>query len=143
MGLPLIAYGIMRNFELDWPPSTFFLGSQLNYWASISVSLGWVGAITIVYLKNLLPWLTEKLAAVGRMALTNYLLQTLICTMIFYGHGLGYFGYVNRLGQLVIVVAIWIGLLLISPWWLRRYQYGPVEWLWRSLTYRSLLPIRR
>ena len=142
-GLPLIGYGIFRNFEAGWPPSTFFVGLQLNYWASISVSLGWVGVVTLIYLKEALPGLTVKLAAVGRMALSNYLLQTLICTTIFYGHGLGYFGYVSRVGQICVVVLIWVGLLLISPWWLSRFRYGPFEWLWRSLSYWSLLPFRR
>ena len=143
VGLPLIIYGIIRNSELGWPPSTFFVGLQFNYWASISVSLGWVGVVTLLYMRGPLASLMARLAAVGRMALSNYLLQTIICTTIFYGHGLGYFGYVSRVGQIYIVVLIWVGLLLVSPWWLDRFRYGPFEWLWRSLTYWSLLPIRR
>ena len=76
-------------------------------------------------------WMTNRLAAVGRTALTNYLLHSVICTTLFYGHGLGWFGYVDRSEQIVI-----------SPIWLARYRFGPMEWLWRSMTYRQLQPMR-
>ncbi|MEX0887597.1 MAG: DUF418 domain-containing protein [Phycisphaeraceae bacterium] len=87
--------------------------------------------------------LSTPLAAVGRMALTNYLMQTIICTFIFYGHGLGYFGQVERTGQLAVVLLIWAAQLTWSPLWLRRYNYGPMEWLWRALTYRRWPAMRR
>ena len=86
--------------------------------------------------------LRRSLAAVGRMALTNYLLQTAICTTIFYGHGFGLFGHVSRLSQIGFVVAIWILQLVVSPIWLKHFRFGPVEWLWRTLTYRKLQPFR-
>ena len=75
------------------------------------------------------------------MAFTNYISQSVICTLIFYGHGLGLFERVDRLGQLAIVVAIWILQLLWSPWWLARFRFGPLEWLWRSLTYMKFQPM--
>jgi uncharacterized protein len=77
------------------------------------------------------------------MAFTNYILHSLICTTIFYGHGFGLFGKVERIGQLGIVVAIWTLQLVISPLWLRYFIYGPLEWLWRSLTYLKREPLRR
>jgi len=77
------------------------------------------------------------------MALSNYLLHSLILTTVFYGYGLGLYGEIPRLGQMVFVVAV-IGLqLYISPIWLERYRFGPLEWLWRSLTYWERQPMRR
>jgi len=83
------------------------------------------------------------LGAVGRMALTNYLMQTLICTTLFYGHGLGLYGQVERNEQILIVVGIWAVQLTIAPFWLRYYHFGPTEWLWRSLTYWQFQPFRK
>ena len=79
--------------------------------------------------------LRERLAAVGRTALTNYIGQSVIATFIFYGFGLGLFGYVNRIGQLFFILAIWAFQLLTSSWWLTHFRYGPLEWIWRLLTY--------
>jgi uncharacterized protein len=69
------------------------------------------------------------------MALTNYLSHTVICTTLFYGWGLGLFGTLGRFELEMIVVAIWIFQLIVSPIWLRSFRFGPAEWLWRSLTY--------
>jgi len=80
-------------------------------------------------------WQLRPVAAVGRMALSNYLLQTLICTTIFYGHGLGLFGQVDRAGQFLIVLAVWTFQLLASSIWLRYFALGPVEWALRWVIY--------
>ena len=77
------------------------------------------------------------LAAVGRMAFTNYILMTLVCTFIFSGHGLGLYGSVERKYQILIVLAIWILILIVSSVWLKRFRYGPLERIWRVLTYWS------
>lgn len=77
-------------------------------------------------IRGLLP-LTRRLAAVGRMAFPNYRFHTLVCTTIFYGHGLGLFGKVQRVGQLAIVLAIWAFQLIVSPFWLRHFLFGPLE----------------
>jgi uncharacterized protein len=87
--------------------------------------------------------LADRLAAVGRMALTNYLAQTLICTFIFFGWGLGYFAHFERKWLPLFVVGVWILELAWSPWWLRRFRFGPLEWLWRSLTYGKRQPFSR
>ncbi len=143
VGIPIVVYGVMRNFEQGWTSASFFLGSQYNYWGSLPISLGWVGIVMLVYQRGWLRQLTDRLAAVGKMALSCYLLETIICTALFYGHGFGLFGQVSRVDQVVVVVVVWIFLLLLAPFWLKRFQYGPFEWLWRSLSYWSLLPIRR
>ncbi len=143
VGVPVIVYGIQRNFAMNWDATYFFwFGLQYNYWASILVSLGWVGVIMLVCQRGVSA-IVQPLAAVGRMAFTNYILQTVICTTLFYGHGFGLYGQVERTGQTVIVLAIWALQLVLSPIWLRHYQFGPIEWLWRSLVYLERQPFRR
>jgi uncharacterized protein len=80
------------------------------------------------------------LGPVGRMALTNYLGQSVICILIFYGFGLGWYGRLGPTATLGIAVAVFAAQACISAWWLRRYRYGPAEWAWRSLTYGRRQP---
>ena len=80
-----------------------------------------------------MQWLQQRLRAVGRMALTNYLMQSVICGLVFYGYGLGLFGRLGAAAGLLVVAAVWLLELLWSPVWLRYFQMGPVEWAWRSL----------
>ena len=80
------------------------------------------------------------LAAVGRMALSNYLAQTLIAVTIFHGYGLGFYGKIGPALGLLITLVIFALQIVISIWWLRRFYFGPVEWLWRSLSYRRPQP---
>ncbi|MCD2322629.1 DUF418 domain-containing protein [Sphingomonas sp. IC-56] len=87
--------------------------------------------------------LTVRLAAAGRMAFTNYLLTSLICTTIFYGYGLGWFGQLSRWQLYPIVVGVWAVILLWSKPCLDHFRFGPFEWLWRSLVGRNLQPMRR
>jgi uncharacterized protein len=144
VGLPLVAYGMHRNFAAGWDVRyAFFLGSQWNYWGSVLVSGMWVGLVILACRSKTWQPLTRPLVAVGRMAFTNYILQTVICTFIFYGHGLGLYGTVSRVQQIAIVFAVWVLQLVVSPLWLRSFQFGPLEWLWRSLTYRQFAPFRR
>ena len=79
----------------------------------------------------------------AQTALSNYLLQTVICTTIFYGHGLGWYGSVDRLGQIGVVAGVWVLQLIASPLWLRRFRFGPAEWLLRTLTYGRRQAIQR
>ena len=83
----------------------------------------------------------RRLAAVGRMALSNYLSHTVICTTLFYGYALGLFGNFGRFELMFFVLGIWIVQLLVSPVWLRHFRFGPAEWLWRSLTYWRRQPM--
>ncbi len=142
-GLPLTIYGTQRQEASGWEPVySFFTGNQYAYWASLLVALGWVGLVMLLYHRAVWRPLAERLAAVGRMALTNYLVQTVICTTLFCGHGFGLFGKVERLGQAGIVLAIWVVQLVYSPVWLRHFRFGPAEWLWRSLSYRKRQVLR-
>ena len=147
IGLPVVSSGVIQNFAHNWTMefSQFGIGAQANYWGSLFVSAGYIGLLMLFARSTALPRLRNALAAVGRTALTNYLLQTILATAIFYGHGLGLFGSVERVGQIGIVTAIWAVQLSVSPLWLRHYRFGPFEWLWRSLSYWRFQPtqIRR
>jgi uncharacterized protein len=139
-GLGAIVLGVLRGGRLqaDW----LNMGDY-NYWASLLVALGWIALVMLVCRRGWLITAQRLLADVGRMALTNYLLQTVICTTIFYGHGFGLFGRVERTGQVAIVVAVWIVLLICSRLWMSRFAYGPAEWAWRAATYLTRPPLRR
>jgi uncharacterized protein len=144
IGVPITLYGTYRDFATGWDfHYSFFYGMQFNYWASLLVSLGWVGAIMLASNATALVSLTRRLAAVGRMAFTNYIMHTVVCTTLFYGHGLGLIGKMSRVEQFAIVLVIWAVQLVVSPIWLRYFLFGPLEWLWRSLTYLQWEPLRR
>lgn len=81
------------------------------------------------------------LAAVGRMALTNYLLQSVVCTLLFYNYGVGLHGKIGTAAGLALSCLIFAAQVLFSMWWLRRYRFGPAEWLWRTLTYGRRQPM--
>jgi uncharacterized protein len=83
------------------------------------------------------------LAAPGRMALTNYLAHSVVCTLLFYGYGLGLFGTVPPWQGLALTFLLWLVQIPASHAWLARFRFGPVEWLWRSATYGRLQPLRR
>ena len=142
-GLPLAvagtAYTIHVGFAWD---RAMFLGGLFNYVGSVGVFLGYLGLVMLMVKGGRLPGLQKRLAATGRMALTNYITQSLICSLIFYGHGLGLFERVGGPGQVAIVIGIWALQLFWSPWWLARFRFGPLEWLWRSAAYRNRQPMR-
>ena len=101
--------------------------------------LGWACLILLLAKPGAL---SERLAAAGRMAFTNYLMTSLICTTLFYGYGLGWFGHLSRWQLYPVVLAIWALILLWSKPWLARFRFGPFEWLWRSLARGSWQRLR-
>jgi uncharacterized protein len=144
IGLPLTAWGGYRRSLDGWEPvHSFFHATQYGWWASLLIALGWISGIMLLCRSRRWPQLTARLAATGRMAFTNYILQTVICTTLFYGHGFGLIGKVPRIGQAGILVVIWVLQLHLSPLWLRYFRFGPLEWLWRSLSYRKWQALRR
>jgi len=143
-GFALVLFGMKTNFDNNFSMEySFFLGSQFNYWGSLLVSLGYLGLVVLFVKSGIMPWLQRSLKAVGQMAFTNYLMQTIICTTIFYGHGFGLYGKLERTEQILIVLVIWIFQIIVSPMWLKYFRYGPFEWLWRSLTYWRFQSIRK
>jgi len=142
-GFPIVMWGVIKNFAAGWTMDySMFLGSQFNYWGSFFAAMGYIGLVMLISKSITRRDHVPRLAAVGRMALTNYLIQTLICTFIFYGHGLGLVGAVERKYQIMIMFAIWVLQWILSPIWLKHFRFGPAEWLWRSLTYWKFQPMR-
>jgi len=136
LGIPLTLLGVQLNRAHQWSPDySLFFGPQINSWASLLMAMAWIGLVMEACLRPRMGPLLAPLRAVGRMAFTNYIFETVLCTTLFYGHGLGLFGKVDRVGQLLLVIGIWVVLLVTSSAWLRLFRFGPLEWLWRSLTY--------
>ncbi|RKZ15373.1 hypothetical protein DRQ50_07575 [bacterium] len=106
------------------------------------VALGHIALVVLAGRRGWLGPLAPRLAAAGRMAFTNYLTQTLVCTAIFFGPGFGLFGALDRTALLGVVLAVWVLQLWWSPLWLGHFRFGPLEWLWRSLSYGSRQPLR-
>lgn len=137
IGLPVVAIGVALNELLDWDLRySLYLGKLANYWASALVAVGWIALLVVVLRRGLMGRPATWLSAVGRLALSNYLLQTLICASLFYGFGLGLYGQLDRPKLLLVVLAIWVAQVLLSLWWLRRFRVGPFEWAWRRLAAR-------
>ena len=103
--------------------------------------VGW--ACIVILLARPGGALTGRLQAAGRMAFTNYLMTSLICTTFFYGYGLGQYGHWTRAPLYLVVLGVWIAILLWSKPWLARFAQGPFEWLWRSLARGRLQPMKR
>ena len=143
LGLPTIAFGIWQWSLHDYDfVSRFLVDGQYNYFASVLVSMAYVGLVMLVCQSGKLSGIRARLAAVGRMALTNYLMQTVIGVAIFYGYGLALFGHIGRFNLWWFIVGTWTLQLLLSPWWLSRFRFGLAEWLWRTLTYWRMQPMQ-
>jgi len=113
----------------------------LRMLGNLPACLGYVGMMVLLLHSKTFGGAVSWLAAPGRMALTNYLMQSLICTLYFYGYGLGHWG-MSRSMQLLFVAVVYGGQILFSNWWLSRFRYGPIEWLWRGFTYRQVPALR-
>ena len=133
-----------------WQVSSGF-DSAVIFTAFMGVSQPFDLLLAIVWAALVILWvkrggsspLRDRVAAAGRMAFTNYLATSLVMTTIFYGYGLGLFGHVARAGLWLFVLAMWGLMLLWSKPWLDRFNYGPLEWLWRSLSRLRLQPLRK
>ena len=106
------------------------------------VAGGHIGLVMLIVKSGWLKRLTSRLAAVGQMTLTGYLATSLICTTIFEGYGFGLFAKLQRYQLLYVVFSVWLFLLIASPIWLRHFRFGPMEWVWRSLTYWRRQPMK-
>ncbi len=146
LGLPISWYYV--QFYMDWlthpgqavdvyrvfPMELYDLRRTL-------LALGHASLLLLVYRAGVMSWLMRALVAVGQMAFTNYLMQSIICTIFFFGYGFGNYGKLAYHQLYYVVGAIWVVQLIASPIWLRYFRFGPFEWLWRSLTYWQLQPM--
>jgi uncharacterized protein len=143
-GLPMVGAGAWFMQEQDFDFIALFkYGWTYNYVGSIFVALGHIGLVMLVCKLGLLQWLTKGLAAIGRMALTNYLMHSVICATLFFGWGFGIWGELSRFETMGVVLAILAFQFIFSQLWLSAFRFGPTEWLWRTLTYWRVQPMRR
>lgn len=142
VGVGIVAAGVVYIEANNWSADAALFWRQFNYWGSLLVAGGYVGLVTLYTRRRSDGPITQAFAAVGRTAFTNYLLQTVVATTVFYGHGLGLFGSVSRVEALGFVAVVWAAQILLSVAWLRAFRFGPVEWLWRTLTYGHRQPLR-
>jgi uncharacterized protein len=131
------------NSQYNWAYKyVMFQGFLINYWGGLFLCLAYAAGIILICRSRFFQRFTRWLAAMGRMALTHYLMQSIICTTLFYGHGFGLMGKVSRTWQFLIVFLIVVFQAWVSVVWLKYFRFGPAEWVWRSLTYRKIQPLK-
>lgn len=141
MGLTLAAVGVILTAANDYSSEIAFIGQIPNTLGTIPAALGYM-TIILLWSGGGDNWLKRRLRAVGRMALTNYLMQTVL-GLVLLGVLLGEADFVSRSVVLGFVIAVWVAQLWWSQVWLDRFLFGPAEWLWRVATYRRMQPLRR
>jgi uncharacterized protein len=130
---------VSNNFSI----LAFFKSYNTYHLGRITTTCGHIALIMLFVKSGFLPFLQKALAAVGQMAFTNYISHSIICNIIFLGYGFSMYGKLQRYELYYIVFSIWVFQLIISPIWLKYYRFGPLEWLWRSLTYWKIQPMKR
>jgi len=140
IGVPLNAVFV---YTTNHPPSTDYaslirIGART--FGAPALMLFYVSAILLLFQKDFGRQRLAPLAPLGRMALSNYISHSIICPLIFYGYGLGLYGETDPTFGLLLTIVIYLSQIRLSQWWLKRYQYGPLEWLWRTLTYAMQQP---
>lgn len=141
LGIPLNWYAMMVSLGAE---SRLAISMQvvmpLDALAQLLITLANASALVWLYKTGKIAWIASRLQAAGRMALSNYLLDTVICSVLFTG-AFGLYGVIPRIGLLGVAILIWTFHLLVSPIWLTWFQFGPMEWFWRSLTYWKIQPL--
>jgi len=134
---PLLKYNFnFYDYTKNVPAEVYTLSRVLR-------SLGIFGVIMLLYKSGRIKWLFALMRPVGQMAFTNYLTQSLICGLFFYGIGWGMYGKLQRVEAYYFVLVVWALQIVWSHTWLYYFRFGPMEWLWRSLTYWKKQPLRR
>ena len=148
LGLPIgIGLGLLGSLiAMSHTPGDRYDGwgiaVGLSLLGNLPASLGYVGLVVVMLHSRTVFSRIKVLGPLGRMALTNYLAQSLICAIYFYGYALGHWG-MPRARQVLFVLVVYAAQVAFSHWWLSRFHYGPMEWLWRGLTYRHVPQFRR
>lgn len=138
----LVRAGTFNFSRVMGPLFGGFGGEVLDTTGNLALSFLYASAIVLLAQRPLWQSRLAPLAAVGRTALSNYLLQSIICTTIFYSYGLRLFGKVGPAAGLILALAIYLIQLPLSVWWLGHFRLGPMEWVWRSLTYAKRQTMR-
>jgi uncharacterized protein len=137
VGLLINFYETRMLLENNFAALTILQADQTYQIGRLFTTMGHVGLFMLFIKSGILKLLQKSLAAVGKLALSNYLMHSIVTSIIFYGDGFSLYGRLQRYELYYIVAALWIFQLIASPIWLRYYQYGPAEWIWRSLTYQK------
>jgi len=144
LGLAMTIAGllVMRHPSIEGITPLPGVGFVLFMAGQYLMTAGYLGSV--VCLLHSARWhrILGRLAPLGRMALTNYIMQTVMLAIVFHGYGFGLYGKISRAPQMLIVLAIVIFQIYFSRWWLKRYRFGPLEWVWRSLSYMKIQPMR-
>ena len=125
------------------PDGWTLLASSMHIFGGVSLGLCYVSAIVLLFARGKSALFNRLLAPVGRMALTNYLLQSIICAFLFHSYGFGLFGKIEVWQGVVLTIIFFSVQIIFSRWWLNHFQFGPFEWLWRCLTYLKFQPLLR
>lgn len=142
IGIPLGVYELGILTAGDYGAVAAAEAGRTYEFSRLAMVFGHLGLLLLAIRAGALRWLQRGFAAAGQMALTNYIGQTLICTMLFYGFGLGLYGQLDRTQLYLLVLAIAAAEMTISVVWLKSFRFGPLEWVWRSLTYWKPQPMR-
>ena len=145
IGLPLSYFHLQQEIHFGFnryeiTKSTFFGFRQIHRFFR---TMGFLGLIMLLYKGGWFKWFFNLMRPVGQMAFTNYLAQSIICGIIFYGIGFGMFGQLQRYELYYVVAALWVIQIIYSHIWLRYFRFGPLEWAWRSLTYWKKQPMKK
>jgi uncharacterized protein len=142
IGMPADSWAIWFITKHHFSIDSFSL-TLIEYEFGRLTAFGYIALILLATKSGMLRRVTKTLAYVGQMAFSNYILTSLICTTLFEGYGFGLFGKLQRYQLYGTVFFVWLLILIMSPFWLRRFRFGPLEWVWRSLTYWKKQPFRR
>lgn len=134
IGLAYRVWAVTVRWQNDFSPA-LWAPWVFDDIGRVAITLGHVGLFMIVWHYAAQSRFMHALAATGRMALTNYVGQTVIANLIFSGIGFGLYGSMDRVEVYLVMIVIWAVQILFSAWWLARYNFGPLEWAWRGLTY--------
>ncbi|HEY6814931.1 MAG TPA: DUF418 domain-containing protein [Croceibacterium sp.] len=140
LSIPLGLWVMAMDFPLMLTQFAFNGPSQFLHLAMV---LGLASLLALWAPDASRTWLGSRFVAAGRMAFSNYLGTSLVLAFVFQGWAGGLYGELHRPGLLIVVLAMWLLMLAWSKPWLARFRYGPLEWLWRCLTYGKVVPFRR
>ncbi len=140
IGLSINYYEICLEVHSNFEVMAQSKAGQTYQVGRLFTTLGHVGLFMLFIKSGVLKFLQDALAAVGKMALTNYLMHSIIAAFLFFGFGFSLYGQLERHELYYVVGGIWVLQLIYSPIWFKYFQYGPAEWLWRSLTYKQKQP---
>ena len=143
IGIAINYYEMQLILEGKFSTISFSESNITYYWGRFFVAMGHICLIMLFFKSSFFGWLKTSLAAVGKMALTNCPMHSVICMFVFTGAGFGLFGQLERFELLYEVFAIWIFQLVVSPIWLKYFQFGPLEWVWRRLSYMEKPDFRK